>query len=91
MAVLCEEFKASQLVDERLHGAKARVSQGVAQAFGCVASLIEMMIVKECIELSMYASNERVAAETQEVAAAASNTLAQLPFLIQRAISGPLS
>ena len=42
---------------KRLHGAKARVSQGAPQAFGCVASLVEMMIVEECIELSMKGLN----------------------------------
>lgn len=55
-AWLCWE-KSHSLLDERLNGAKARVSQGAAQAFGCVAALIEMMIVEESIKLSMKGLN----------------------------------
>ena len=49
--------KANSSLDERLNGAKARVSQRAAQAFVSIVALVEMVIVKECIELSMKGLN----------------------------------
>ena len=49
--------RVNSLLDERLNGAKARVSQRAAQAFVSIVALVEMVIVKECIELSMKGLN----------------------------------
>lgn len=38
---------------EWLHSAKGRIGERAAQAFSCVAALIQMMLVEEGVELSM--------------------------------------
>ena len=57
------------MLEERLHGAKGSISKAAAEAFGGVAALVEMMIVKECVEGGMSGLNLCLGGATEEAMA----------------------